>query len=104
MPNSTSRLVSIHGEQVVVATRRGVRHGAGSGPGAAVEMELEFRDQYRQACLPADGAYAVTATPDQAAFVSIKGKSSSGFSVVLTPIDSSTTLAEGAFDAVVIAA
>ena len=57
-------------------------------------------DQFGTGRLPSN--FAVVVTPSQACFWSVTNKSASGFTVTLTPVNSSTTLAAGTFDFVVV--
>lgn len=45
--------------------------------------------------------YSVSVTPSQAAIVSVSGKTNSGFSVTLTPLASTDSIAAGTFDVTV---
>ncbi len=62
-------------------------------------VAMTFQDQYGDGTLPAH--YSVVVTPSQACFASVTSKTASGFNVVLTPKDGSTTLSSGTFDVVV---
>jgi hypothetical protein len=81
-------------DRVLLANLPAVANAAGGSAGAAVTTAVS-------ANLPA--AYTVQVTPSQACFVSVTSKTSSGFSVVLTPTLGSVTLAAGTFDVVVLA-
>jgi hypothetical protein len=96
------RLTSNHGEPIVFGKKFGTANAAGSGAGAAVSTSVSFVDKYGSALLPQSLSYIVNVSPSQPAFVTITNKLQSGFNVVLTPKDSSTTLAAGTFDLTVI--
>jgi len=70
-----------------------VANAAGSGAGTAVTTSVSLGK------LPAN--YRVHVTPNQACFVNVINKTDSGFDVVLTPKDGSTTLSAGTFDVTV---
>jgi hypothetical protein len=98
-----NRLVGANGYTPVVAAAYNVANASG-GTGAAVTTAVSFTDQFGNPTLPGDagqGRYTVTVTPSQACFVSVTGKTSSGFNVVLTPTLSSTSIAAGTFDILV---
>jgi hypothetical protein len=69
---------------------------AGSGAGVAVTTVFSGLE------LPSTFSVIVTGLT-QNAFVSVTGRSHSGFSVVLTPTASGITLASGSFDVLVLA-
>jgi hypothetical protein len=83
--------------QTYVATQLGIANGAGSGAGASVTVPVTFP----YPGLPAE--YCVMVTPSQPCFFGVTNKTSNGFSVVLTPQDSLTTLSAGTFDIAVLA-
>jgi hypothetical protein len=56
-------------------------------------------DAWNNGQLPANGAYAVLVSPSQACAVSVSNKSTSGFTVTLTPI--SGAIAAGTIDVLV---
>jgi hypothetical protein len=95
-----NHLIGANGYQPAVSAVWNVANGAGTSAGAAVAVSLAtlFQDQFGNGLLPQN--YAVMVTPSQPAMVSVSGKTSSGFSVTLTPL-SSTQLAAGKFDVVV---
>lgn len=80
-----------------------VANGAGGGAGQDVTVSLatSFTDQWNQPFLPND--YCVLVTASQDAIASVTGKTTSGFSVTLTPKTASATIASGQFDVVVLA-
>jgi hypothetical protein len=47
--------------------------------------------------------YAVVVSPSQNCFWTVSSKTASGFTVTLSPVNSTTTLSAGTFDALVIA-
>jgi hypothetical protein len=95
-----NRVIGANGYSPVVAAAYNVSNASGS-TGAAVTTAVSFTDQFGNGTLPANGAYTVTVTPSQACFVSVTGKTSSGFNVVLMPTLSSTSIAAGTFDVLV---
>jgi hypothetical protein len=96
---SVNRLVGASsGYAPVVATAFNVPNAVGSGS-SPVTVSLSFVDQYGVGQLPQNGAYSVHVTPSQACFVSVTGKTASGFSVVLTPLSTGTIA--GTFDVLV---
>jgi hypothetical protein len=66
----------------------------------ADEEVRAFQDMYGSGLLPQNGAYAVAVTPSQACAVSVSSKSTTGFTVTLTP-PSSGTIAAGTIDILV---
>ncbi len=72
-------------------------NAAGSGAGAAVSVPFVFTGL----TLPSNLAYTVEAMPSQACAISWTSKSTTGFTVVLTPLTSGVTLSSGTFDVVV---
>jgi hypothetical protein len=92
------QLIGANGYSPAVAAVSNIANGAGGSAGAAVTVALTFEDQYGNGTLPAN--YSVAAAPSQACMVSVTSKTTSGFSVVLTP-PSGVTLAAGTFDVVV---
>jgi hypothetical protein len=85
-----------YSDRVVIGTQLGIANLAGSGAGTAVTTAVAFPN----GALPAN--YQVAVTPDQAAMISVTGKTANGFNVVMTP-DIGTTLGVGTFDVTVIA-
>jgi hypothetical protein len=83
-------------DRVVAALQLGVSNAAGGSGGASVSTPVSFP----VGSLPP--TYMVHITPSQPAMVSVTNKTSSGFSVVLTPL-STATLPAGSFDCLVIA-
>jgi hypothetical protein len=92
------RICTNHAETIIFGKKFGIANAAGSGAGAAVSTAVTFVDKFGSALLPATLSYIVEVSPSQPAFVVITNKSPSGFNVVLTPKDSSTTLSAGTFD------
>jgi hypothetical protein len=90
-------IVSPDGSVKALFHQYDVANAAGSGNGVAVTTPISFPNQ-----APAPD-YSVHVTPSQPCFVSVTGKTSSGFNVVLTPTLSSVTLAAGKFDLHIIA-
>jgi hypothetical protein len=103
MPINVKKLVGHNGYSPTCMVSCNVANVAGGGAGASVTVDLTtaYRDQYSNGVLPSDGNYAVIVTPSQAATANVTGKTASGFSVVLTPVLSSATLAAGTFDLIV---
>ena len=81
-------------DKAVAAVLVGVANAAGGGAGAAVTTAVSFGSQ-----LPPN--YTVHVTPSQPAMVSVTGKTSTGFNVVLTPL-ATVTLSAGTFDVIVL--
>jgi hypothetical protein len=94
------RLGTPHGEIVVFGKRLGVANVGGGGAGASVSTSVQFTDKYQQPQLPQSLAYIVTVSPSQPCVATITNKSSSGFNVVLTPLNNAT-LSAGSFDLMV---
>jgi hypothetical protein len=92
-------LVGASGYQPAVAAAYNISNSAGSGS-SPVSVSVSFVDAFGVGQLPAGGAYAVAVCPSQACFVSVSSKTSSGFTVTLTPL-SSGSIASGSFDALV---
>jgi hypothetical protein len=92
-----------HGVQAVLFTQTGAANPAGSGNGASVTIPIAVADKYGNGRLPASLHYNVAVSPSQPCFVTITGKTSTGFNVVLSPKDASTTLVAGTFDVSVLA-
>jgi hypothetical protein len=69
------------------------------GAGAAVTVNVVFdtATDY-DAILPADTAYTIEATPSQACAVSYSSKTTTGFTLTLTPLSGGVTLAAGTVD------
>lgn len=101
-----STIPCTQGQSSILCGLAGIPNSAGSGAGSSVTVAVSatLTDQFGNGRLPTMPiSYAVMVTPSQPAFVNVTGKTSSGFSVVLTPITSSATLASGTFDVVVLA-
>jgi hypothetical protein len=75
--------------------------GGGAGQSVTVSFATTFQDNYGNPVLPAQGLYSVQVTPNQSATAAVTNKTASGFSVVLTPLPSTGTLASGQFDILV---
>jgi hypothetical protein len=96
-----NRLIGANGYEPVVAAIFNVANAAGSGAGNPVTITVSnLVDQYGNGMLPASGAYCVIASPSQACMASITTKTTSGFTLTLTP-PSGVTLAAGTFDVLV---
>lgn len=80
-------------DRTVIGVLPNVANAAGSA-GATVSIPVTMD-------LPA--SYSVQATASQACAVSVSGKSSAGFTVNLTPLSSSASIAAGTVDIVVVA-
>ena len=79
-----------------------VANAAGSGAGDAVTVAIaNIIDQLGNGLLPS-ATYVVTANASQPATVTVSGKTASGFTLTVSPIDSGTTLAAGTVDVVVL--
>jgi hypothetical protein len=83
-----------------IASQIGVPNAAGGSAGASVSTPVSFTDQYGNGLLAA--VYTAYVTPSQTCFVTITGRTSTGFNVVLTPTSGSVTLAAGTFDVTVV--
>jgi hypothetical protein len=95
-----NQLVGANGYCPVVASLFNVANASGSAS-AAVTTAVSCVDQYGVGALPANGAYSVHVTPNQASvFASVTNKTASGFTVTLTPL-SGGSVAAGSFDALV---
>lgn len=90
-------------QTALLGRRTGIANAAGSGAGASVSVNVSFVDQWGSGLLPASLAYTVMISPSQACVWNVTAKTASGFTVVLTPLSSSTTLAAGTFDLAVVA-
>jgi hypothetical protein len=75
--------------------------GGSAGADVTTSLATSFVDQYGNGYLAND--YCVLVTPNQDAMTSVTGKTTSGFSVVLTPKTASATIAAGTMDVVVLA-
>ena len=96
-----NHLVGAVGYTPAVASLYNIANAAGSGAGSAVTITItDLVDQYGNGQLPGNGAYTVSVTPSQACFASVSGKTTSGFTVTLTP-PSGVTLAAGTVDILV---
>jgi hypothetical protein len=98
--NQIHRLVDSQAMPITIARQFSVANAAGGGNGQAVTTPVSFVDRFNQPLLPQN--YVVQVMPSQSCFVTITGKTMSGFNVVLTPL-STVTLAAGTFDVTVIA-
>lgn len=84
-----------------------VSNAAGAGAGDSVTVTVGgagsgLQDSYGNGRLPANGAYTVNASASQAATVVVSNKSTTGFTLTLTPVSSSATLAAGTVDIIVV--
>jgi hypothetical protein len=76
-------------------------NGAGTaGSNVTISLASSFQDGFGVGTLPND--YVVVVTPSAPAIPSVTGKTTSGFSVVLSPITASATVAAGTFDVLVL--
>jgi hypothetical protein len=75
--------------------------GGGAGQSVTIGMATTFQDQYGTGVLLSNGQYCVSVTPNQSATAYVTGKTTSGFSVVLTPLPTTATLAAGQFDVLI---
>jgi hypothetical protein len=96
---SIKRLIGANGKMSIVATIAAVANPAGSGSTPVVVTISNLVDAWDNGQLPANGAYAVLVSPPQAGAVSVSNKSTSGFTVTLTPI--SGAIAAGTIDVLV---
>jgi hypothetical protein len=101
-----SKITTNQAQVTNLAALSGIANAAGSGAGASVSVAISsFVDQYGTGQLPSGNgvqSYSVQVTPNQACFVSVTNKTTSGFTVTLTPTGSGVTLAAGTFDVVVV--
>jgi hypothetical protein len=88
---------NVRTDRLIVGVQTGIANAAGGGAGTAVTTAVTFDKE-----LPASYAVFVTVDNTVSASVSITGKTSSGFNVVLTPNPSTATLAAGTFDVLVV--
>jgi hypothetical protein len=88
------RIADNNGALHIVAFIASVANASGA-PSAAVTTPVSFTGLYGAPLLPANG-YAVNVTPSQPCFVSVTNKTTSGFSVVMTPL-SGQSIAAGTF-------
>jgi hypothetical protein len=93
MPN-VFRINDSNGNLHTVAFQANVSNASGAAS-TPVTTPVSFTGLYGAPLLPGNG-YAVNVTPSQACFVSVTGKTSSGFNVVLTPL-SGQSIAAGTF-------
>ncbi len=94
-------LIGGNGFTAAIDMRSNAPNPAGSGNGSPVSVSLtNFVDQFGNGVLPGTLNYSVLVTPSQACTVSVSAKTTSGFTVTLTPA-SGVTLAAGTFDAIV---
>lgn len=82
----------------VVAVLANLANAAGSGAGAAVTVPIAIT---AGPGLPTSLNYTVHITASQPCFASWSSKTATGFNVVLTPKDGSTTLGAGTFDVLI---
>ncbi len=80
-------------DRILVGNLPNVANVAGAAAGDTVVTAVSFP------YLPNE--YSVFVTPNQAAIVSVSGKTNSGFNVTLTPLASTDTIAAGTFDVTV---
>jgi hypothetical protein len=74
--------------------------GGSAGTHVTTSLATSFQDQFGTPFLPND--YCVMVTPNQDCMASVTGKTTSGFSVTLTPKTASATIAARNFDVVVL--
>ena len=99
--NVPDALTSIQSRLFPVAVFSNIANAAGSGAGASVVVAITNVDQFGVGRLP--GNFAVVVSPSQSCFASVSNKSTSGFTITLTPLTSSATLAAGSTDAILLA-
>jgi hypothetical protein len=75
--------------------------GGGAGQTVSISYATFFQDQYGNPQLPDPANYSVAVCPSQSAIGYVTGKTNSGFSVVLSPIPTTATLAASTFDVIV---
>ena len=95
------RLIGENGLMATFAVLSNVANAGGTaGANVTVSLATSFQDGYGVGTLPND--YAVMVLPSAPAIASVTGKTTSGFSVVLTPATASATIVAGSFDVVVL--
>jgi hypothetical protein len=100
-----SQITTNQARTTTLAAIAGVANPAGSGAGASVTVAVTFTDQFGNGQLPQGStpqSYSVHVTPSQPCFVTVSNKTTTGFTVTLTPTASGVTLAAGSFDVVVV--
>jgi hypothetical protein len=98
MPQTPSILVGSNNGLPHVAPHLilGIPNSAGGGAGQSVSVFVSLPPM--PPMFPGNGAYMVKVTPAQACFVAVTGKTSSGFTVTLTPSANNITLGASTFD------
>lgn len=91
----TARFINTTGYAVYTAILNDLANLVGGGAGQAVTTAVALSG------LPASLDYTINITPNQACAASWSAKTSSGFNVVLTPLNTGDTIAAGTFDVVV---
>jgi hypothetical protein len=95
------RLIGENGLMATFVALPNVAYTGGSaGSNVTTSLATSFQDGYGVGTLPND--YCVVVNPSTPAIPSISGKTTSGFSVVLSPITASATVAAGSMDIIVL--
>jgi hypothetical protein len=95
------RLIGENGLMATFVALPNNANGAGTaGANVTTSLATSFQDGFGVGTLPDD--YCVIVSPSAPAIASVSGKTSSGFSVILSPITASATIAAGTFDVVVL--
>ncbi len=100
-----NQVPTVQGATNIICALAGIPNAAGGSAGAAVTTAVTatLSDQFGSGRLPTmPNSYAVLVSPSQACFVSVSGKTNTGFNITLTPTTSSATLAAGTFDILVV--
>jgi hypothetical protein len=91
-------LTSNQGDKLSIIKQASIPNAAGGGAGASVSTNLTYADRFGNGLLPP--SYVVLVTASQPATASVINRTSTGFTVVLTPV--SGTLAAGTFEVLVV--
>lgn len=80
-------------DRILLGVVRNLANVAGSGAGASVVIPLP--NLFPSGELPSDGSYVVSVDAGQPCIASASAKTSTGFTLTLTPYPSTATLAAG---------
>jgi hypothetical protein len=95
------RLIGENGLMATYVALPNVANAGGTaGANVTVSLATSFQDGFGVGMLPND--YVVVVTPSAPAIPSVTSKTTSGFSVVLSPITASATVAAGTFDVLIL--
>ena len=95
------RVTAGDASKLVFAPLLAVPNAAGAGAGDSVSTPVSVVSQFGDGLLPSAN-YLVLIAPSQPCTAVATAKSSTGFTVTLTPLSSGVSLAAGSFDALVI--